>query len=130
MRILIQGKIIDFAPLFKAYVRKEGPILSEEGDLLLTVDTGFSGAVALPQKMLREVKVEPIGYGRFTLATGEVIQLPIFWGKAIIKNREIETWFIPGDFLIGIEFLSSAGKLLTLDFEEATVNLMERKSCE
>jgi predicted aspartyl protease len=52
MNTLIQGEIIDFAPLFKGYVRKERLVLGEEGDIFLTVDTGFSGGIALPQKML------------------------------------------------------------------------------
>lgn len=123
MRTLIQGEIIDFAPLFKAYVRKEGLLLGKEGDILLTVDTGFNGGIALPQKMLGEMDVEFIGYDTFTLATGEVVELPMFLGKVIIKGQQIEIWFIPDDLLVGMEFLSLAGKLLTLNFEGATVEL-------
>ena len=89
MNTLSQGEIIDFAPLFKAYVRKEGLVLGEEGDILLTVDTGFSGRIALPQKTLNEMAVEFIGYDTFTLATGEVVELPMFLGKVIIINQEI-----------------------------------------
>jgi predicted aspartyl protease len=123
MRTLIQGEIIDFAPLFKAYVKKEGLLFGEEGNILLTVDTGFNGGIALPWETLDEMDVEFIGCATFTLATGEVVELPMFLGKAIIKNQGIETWFIPGDLLAGIEFLSIAGKVLTLNFEEAIVKL-------
>lgn len=124
MNTLIQGEIIDFVPLFKAHMRKEGLILGEEGNILLAVDTGFSGGIALPQRVLNEMDVEFIGYDTFTLATGEVVELPMFLGKVIIKNQEIETWFIPGDLLVGMEFLSIAGKVLTLNFEGAIVELM------
>ncbi|MFQ6057891.1 MAG: hypothetical protein ACE5MB_03295 [Anaerolineae bacterium] len=123
MKTLIRGEIIDFAPLFNAYLREDGLVLGKEGDLLLTVDTGFSGGIALPKKRLDEMDVEFIGYDTFTLATGEVVELPMFLGKVIIKNYEVETWFIPGDLLVGMEFLSMAGSVLTLDFEDATVEL-------
>ena len=119
----IQGEIIDFVPLVKAFFRKEGLFFDEEGDILLTVDTGFSGGIALPQKMLDEMDVEFIGYDTFTVATGEIVELPIFLGKAIIKDRVIETWFIPGDLLIGMEFLSIVSRVLTFNFEEALVEL-------
>jgi hypothetical protein len=47
----------------------------------------------------------------------------MFLGKVIIKNQEVETWLIPGDLLVGMEFLSIAGKVLALDFEKAIVEL-------
>lgn len=77
----------------------------------------------LPEKVLNEIDVEFIGYDTFTLATGDVVELPMFIGRVIIENQEVETWFIPGDLLVGMEFLSLAGKLLGLNFEEATVEL-------
>ena len=60
----------------------------------------------------------------FRLATGEIVELPVFLGRVIIKEFEIETWFIPGDSLIGMEFLSSAGSFLSLDFEDSAIKLM------
>lgn len=123
MTTLIRGEIIDFVPLFKACARKEELVLGE-GDILLTVDTGFSGGIALPREILDEMEVEFIGHNTFTLATGEVVELPMFLGKVIVKDREIETWFIPADLLVGMEFLSIVGSVLTLDFKDATVKLM------
>jgi len=121
--MLIRGEIVDFIPLFKSCVREKEFILAEDGNILLTIDTGFSGGIALPQKMLDEINIEFIGYDAFTLATGEIVELPIFLGKVIVENQEIETWFIPGDLLVGMEFLSTAGKVLTLNFEESIIEL-------
>ena len=123
MTTLIRGEITDFVPLFKACVMKEELVLGE-GDILLTVDTGFSGGIALPWEILDEMEVEFIGHNTFTLATGEVVELPMFLGKVIVKDHGIETWFIPADWLVGMEFLSIAGSVLTLDFKGATVELM------
>ena len=123
MRTLIQGEITDFTPTFKACLRKEGLLLGEKGDIFLTIDTGFSGGIALPQGMLDEMNLELIGYDTFSLATGKVIELPMFLGKVVIKAHEVETWFVPGDLLLGMEFLSMVGEVLTLDFGKAMVEL-------
>ncbi|MDZ7289728.1 MAG: hypothetical protein ONB44_07130 [candidate division KSB1 bacterium] len=89
----------------------------------MTVDTGFSGGIALPLKLIKRVGLEPVVYDRFRLGTGKVVDLPVFLGKVIIKNRTIETWFIPGDYLIGMEFLYAAGSGLAFDFKRNTVRL-------
>jgi hypothetical protein len=51
------------------------------------------------------------------------VELPVFLGKVIIKDFEVEACFIPGDWLLGMEFLSAAGQELVLNFVESTVKL-------
>ncbi len=115
--LIIKGDIINFVPFFNAYLDKNKElVITENGDLLLTVDTGLSGGIALPLKTLETMDVELAFYDTFMLGTGEVIELPVFLGKVIIGNSDIETWFIPGDSLLGMEFLSSSGSLLSFDF--------------
>ena len=55
----------------------------------------------------------------------EEVELPVFWGKVVVKEKAIETWFIPGDSLLGMEFLSLAGSNLTLNFKKEEVMLIE-----
>jgi len=57
------------------------------------------------------------------LGTGKVVDLPVFLGKVIIKNKTIETLFIPGDSLIGMEFLYSIGSTLNFSFKKNLVQL-------
>lgn len=71
------------------------------------------------------MRVELVFYDTFQLATGEIVDLPVFLGKVIIENYEVETWFIPGDYLLGMEFLASIGSLLLFDFEKEEVRLLE-----
>ena len=126
MKTLIIGKIDNFVPFFNGFVNEDGTlILQENGDFSLTVDTGFSGGIALPESVLDEMGADLIDFGVFRLATGEEVELSIFWGKVRIGNDEIETWFIPGDSLLGMEFLSLACSLLSLDFEKQEVKLLE-----
>ncbi|MCK4330338.1 hypothetical protein KAX02_10895 [candidate division WOR-3 bacterium] len=126
MRILIRGFIENFVPFFNGYIDKGGMlVLRRDGEFSLTVDTGFSGGIALPEEVLEEMDVELIDFGIFRLATGDEVELPVFWGEVVIKDSSIETWFIPGDSLLGMEFLSSAGSLLSIDFEKEEVKLLE-----
>ena len=126
MRKLIRGDIEDFVPFFNGFVDEDGMLIfQEDGDFSLTVDTGFSGGIALPEEILEEMDVELIDFGIFRLATGDEVELPVFWGKVVVGDYEIETWFIPGDSLLGMEFFSLAGSYLSLDFEKGKVKLTE-----
>jgi len=126
MRTLIKGEIEDFVPFFNGFIDEDGTlILQEDGDFSLTVDTGFSGAIALPEEILEKMDVELIDFGIFRLATGDELELPVFWGKVMVGGYEIETWFIPGDSLLGMEFFSLTGSYLSLDFEKEEVKLMK-----
>ncbi|MBC8235077.1 hypothetical protein H8E77_36490 [bacterium] len=126
MRTLVRGKIEDFVPFFNGFVNEDGVlIIQKKGDLSLTVDTGFSGGIAIPEGILDEMDVELIDFGIFRLATGDEVELPVFWGKVLVRDNEIETWFVPGDSLLGMEFLSLAGFVLSLDFEKEEVKLVK-----
>jgi predicted aspartyl protease len=126
MKKLIGGRIINFVPFFGACLNEgKNLVLSEGGDLSLTVDTGFSGGIALPLEILDEMDLKIIDFDTFRLATGEVTELPVFLGKVFIGEHGIETWFIPGDSLVGMEFLCTAGSVLSLDFKVETVKLMK-----
>ncbi|MCM8766067.1 MAG: hypothetical protein NC920_04400 [Candidatus Omnitrophica bacterium] len=113
MKLVIKGKIADFIPFFNASIREGRLVISKNGDLSFTVDTGFSGGIALPLDMLEKIGVRLTFYDTFRLATGQIVELPVFLGEVIIGNKKVETWFIPGDFLLGMEFLSTAGSFLS-----------------
>jgi len=122
---IINGEIRDLVPVFTAHVDVEGMLVFGRTDSLsLTVDTGFSGGIALPLKIIDQMNLEVVDFDTFRLATGKVIELPVFLGNVIIDNQEVETWFIPGDGLIGMEFLATIGSVLFLDFKNKAVKLM------
>lgn len=126
MKTLIKGNIEKFVPVFGASLNKNAVFtLTDSGNISMTADTGFSGGIALPAKILEKMNIELVDYDTFRLATGKIIELPVFIGKVVVKNHEVETWFIPGDFLLGMEFLFSAGSALLLNFKEDDIRLME-----
>jgi len=124
MKVIVKGGIVDYVPFFNAGIKEGKLIITKKGDLSLTVDTGFSGGVALPTNLLKNLHLEMAFYDTFKLATGEIVELPVFTGEVTIGRKEVETWFIPGDYLLGMEFLSSAGSVLFLDFAKNKVSLL------
>jgi predicted aspartyl protease len=115
MKTIFRGRIDEFVPLVKAKIDNRMLVITEAGNLSMTVDTGFSGGIALPLTLIKRIGLKPVAYDRFRLGTGKVVDLPVFLGKVMVKNITLEAWFIPGDSLIGMEFLCSAGSILTLN---------------
>lgn len=86
--------------------------------------SGFNGSISLPDSVLKTMDVSPIDVGVFRLATGDEVELPVYWGKVHVSGKTFETWFVQGDALLGMEFLSLAGSLLMLDFKKENVKLV------
>ena len=124
MRALIKGPIIDYVPYFNGEINEDGVlVLHEGGGRSLIVDTGFSGGIALPTELLAKMDLVHEDYGWFMMGTGEAVQLPVFRGRVMLGAEEFETWFIPGDSLIGMEFLPLLGTRLEFDLERGEVDL-------
>ncbi len=124
MSRIIRGEIETLVPVIRARVVEDALVLDEEGDLLLTVDTGFSGSIALPGELIDGIGAKLVDFGVFRIATGEQIELPVHWGKVVVGDKEVETWFIPGDSLLGMEFLSVIGSTLSLEFERGLLEIV------
>jgi len=133
MSIVMRGGINNAVPYFLCFTTESGTLTIKEevtdqkdGDDEITVDTGFSGTVVLPQDVLDQMGFQYTGYGyTFVLADGSTVPLPLYWGKVKTANKTIDTWFIPGDYLLGMELLALAGTKLTFEFPDAAVTLEE-----
>lgn len=117
----VRGMIKDQAPVLAGWVDSKGKLcLGRRGPQSFIVDTGFTGAIAVPEEMLSSLDVEHIGYDTFMLATGQEVELPVFLGEVRIARRRVQTWFIAGEHLIGMEFLGVAFSLFQIDFRRGT----------
>lgn len=67
--------------------------------------------------------LEILGFNSYKLATEEVVDLPVFLGVVSIADKLVNTCFIPGDYLLGMEFLAKAGEILVLDLKHNRVEL-------
>ena len=122
----LTGRIHENCPVVRARVKEGVLIVRRAGPEELLVDTGFTGAIALPARLLSRLRLTFIAVDTFTLATGEAVDLPAYAGVVRIGRRRVRTWFIPGDLLIGTDFLRSVCSQLSLDFEADSVTLQFR----
>lgn len=70
------------------------------------MDTGFSGSLAIPISVGCEIGLEPVGNAKVIVASGEAIPVPIFLGRVLIGEDEIDSIYIvlPGsdEVLLGM----------------------------
>ncbi|MEA2037158.1 MAG: aspartyl protease family protein, partial [Nanoarchaeota archaeon] len=80
-----------------------------EKKVKVLMDTGFSGALAIPVSTGCEIGLEGVGEAQVIVASGESIPVPIFLGKLKIGDEIIECLYIvlPGsnEVLIGMEII-------------------------
>jgi len=73
------------------------------------MDTGFSGAIAIPLSLGCVVGLDSIGNGRVVLASGETTTVPIFAGKLRIGTDEKDCAFLimagANETLLGMEVI-------------------------
>ena len=125
MITVLEGKIIENDPIILASINNEGFLsIKEKGEIALTVDTGFIGGIAVPEKVISKLKVEFKAFQWFVLANGDEIKLKLYKGVVVINNKNIMTMFVEGDYLIGLDFLNALGNMLCFDFKREIVKLM------
>lgn len=121
--MILAGRIRENCPVVRGRVKDGILILGKTGPEEMLIDTGFTGAIALPRRLLRRLRLDFIAVDSFTLATGQMVDLPAYTGMVRIGRREVRTWFIPGDFLVGMDFLRSISSRVVIDFETDSVTL-------
>jgi len=117
---------VNAAPVIYGRAQNGRLHLGSRGDVALVIDTGFSGSIALPPSIARRLKRTFVAVDTYALATGIEIELPMYLGSVQIGPRRVDTWFIVGDALIGMEFLQRACSSLHVDLDAAVVELVLR----
>lgn len=102
--------IAEHSPLIRGQVRGGVLHLKARGPLPFVVDTGFTGALAVPEEIARSLDFDLVGFDTFTLATGREVELPVYLGIVRLGRHRMKTWFILGEALIGMEFLERRRK--------------------
>jgi len=123
----LRGIIREHSPIIQGRARAGVFHLGGRGPVPLVIDTGFTGAFAVPEAIARSLDLEFAGFDTFTLATGQEVELPVFVGTVVLRGRRVKTWFILGEGLVGMEFLEEACSDLRVDFESQVVTLRLRR---
>jgi len=73
------------------------------------LDTGFSGAIAIPLSIGCEIGLQSVGNGRVILASGETTAVPIFAGKIRIGTDEKDCVYLvmagADEVLLGMDII-------------------------
>ena len=117
------GIIREHSPIIQGRARAGVFHLGGRGPVPLVIDTGFTGAFAVPEATARSLDLEFAGFDTFTLATGQGVELPVFVRTVVLGGRRAKTWFILGEGLVGMEFLGEACSDLLVDFEKQVLRL-------
>ena len=124
------GVIRNHTPHVLANILKGGilrlettPAPEEVARILITVDTGFTGGFSLPEEQMAHLKLDFLGYVSYVLADGRKADTPTFMGEAMVESKVIQTRFIPGQPLMGIEFMEAAFSSLAIDFRSGQLTL-------
>jgi predicted aspartyl protease len=122
--VTLRGRIVDAAPVIYGRALNGKLHLGSRGDVALVIDTGFTGSLALPLAVARRLKRTFVAVDTYTLATGIELELPMYLGSVEIGPQHVNTWFIVGDALIGMEFLEQTCSHAHVDFESQSVELV------
>jgi len=126
MKLVLSGSIEDNCPTVKATINEDkNLVFNKKGGLALTIDTGFSAGIALPKTVLSKLNIRFVGYENYTLADGKSIELEEYYGDVRVGNNKVEAVFIEGDYLIGMEFMTSIADVMTVDFKKEKVALLK-----
>lgn len=121
--MILRGIIRNLDPLVRATTRSGRLRLGSGGGFAIVIDTGFNGSVSLPRSLLRRLHLKKEGFEIFRLANGKRVRLPVFSGSVLLKGRLVPAWLVPGEALLGMEFLTSVGSSMTLDFRRGVVRI-------
>jgi len=106
--------VVKIILIFKdANIQKEG-----------VVDTGFNGHISIPKYLMGQSNWYEFGEENYELATGEIVQEPVFIGEVIFdgKKRTVLAVQTEGsDILIGTKLLS--GHLCEFDYGSKIVRI-------
>ena len=102
MKNILTGKVKDFVPSFYAKIEHGRIILRENGNLALTVDTGFNDYFALPKQILAQLDLEYVAMETFILANGTFADIKTYQGEVNVGGKIFHTLLIEGDFLISV----------------------------
>lgn len=128
MRRILSGRFLDHEAWVGGHVDRGRLVLSPPSDLRLIIDTGFSGSLALPTTVIREMDLELVGSEWCALADGSEVDLPIYAGTIQVGRALWTSEIIPlgTEGLIGMESLERHGDELRILFRRRRFELLAR----
>ncbi len=122
----LRGRIVGAAPVIYGRARNGRLHLGSHGEVPFVIDTGFTGTLAVPQSIARRLRAEFVAVDTYALAAGHEAELPMYIGAVRMGAHRVDTWFVVGDALLGMEFLEQVCSGLHMDLDANIVELLLR----
>ncbi|GEM_PF-1797507 len=115
MRIL--GRIQAHEPWLPGRTRGGRLVIGGLSRIRLIVDTGFTGAIALPSRLLHGLLLDEVGAEPYILADGSAMVARVYEGQVVLGDQVHKTEIIcsEGDPLIGMQFIEEVAASLLID---------------
>lgn len=85
---------------------------------IAVIDTGFNGSLSIPSKLIHESGWQFIGFERYEIADGKILEANVYLGKVIFDGSEHEVECIAShskEILLGTKLLKN--KVLFVNFK-------------
>ena len=108
------------------FFRYGNPVIKlvlENNNINFLLDTGFNGEIMIPDKLIKKLKLEKVGFSEYLSATGDIESTDVFRGNLKFFDKEIEVMVLStgADFsLAGMELFHDCKILI-----ERSKNLIE-----
>ena len=105
----------------------DGRLELGRGYARVCVDTGFTGDLAVPRRILRRLHLVRAGLTTYRLADGSAMRMQEWIGRVMVGGREYEAVLMEGEALLGMEFMRRVGRSLFLNMLTDRVRLSLRR---
>lgn len=122
MRIRISGRISDAEPRLPTRIDRGRLILGQRGHESITMDSGFTGSIAIPEEWANRLDLQYAGIQQFELANGQIVEFPTYLGSVRFgRTNHLFEFIVTGEALLGMEFFEKLGALVTFNCKSGHV---------
>lgn len=122
MKIRFSGRISDAEPRLPARINRGSLILGSRGRESITVDSGFTGSIAIPEEWANRLDLQYAGIQRFELANRQIVEFSTYLGPVRFgRITRLFEFIVTGEALLGMEFFEKIGATITFDCKSGHV---------
>ncbi len=113
----VRGRIRSHEPSVPARISGGRLVIGGPQRIRLVVDTGFTGAIALPPSLLRRLRLDEVGAEPYILADGSAVVASVYEGAVVLggKTCPVEIISSEGDPLLGMQFIEDVASSLVIN---------------
>lgn len=91
-------------------------MLDRKGRDYMTLDSGFTGSIAIPEEWANRLDLRYAGIQLFELANRQIVEFPTYLGFVRIGRIEgLFEFIVTGEALLGMEFFEKLGAQIIID---------------